>query len=144
MLVKYLINIPQNLHILTEATSYNIAKLELNKECYILVEQSSSALIAAWNKTLKLILILREFVNQGKDNENYTIQEIMTDLDLSKIDLSCIICFQPVPPQEGLILNCCSTIGHKDHIKDWLNQQKICPYCRSKKFKLLDPITHSK
>lgn len=139
MLVKFLLNNSHNLKELIRATNY-CTQLDVDKESRFRVDRFPQSLVLACNQILDLVNLFRKYILQVTDSSKYTIHEIMQEFDLENVDLVCIICYQHVALENMGVLNCCSSVGHLAHLKQWLENHNSCPYCRNSDVILLDPV----
>ncbi len=103
----------------------------------ITTEQNLTALVQECDSILRFIEILLEEISTVIEDGRYDIDEILLD---HTVELSCIICNQLVKIEEVLVTDCCSSVGHPDHIKGWLKSYNECPFCKKRGIVLLDPV----
>ena len=142
MLVKHLVNNPKRLQEVEETLRVT-GKINVDRHISFRTEEFAfdydiKSLIVECDEVLDLVEILNLYLGEDR-TEPYTFEEIMEDFDFEVIDLVCVICYQLTEIKDGVIFDCCSSIGHNDHIQQWLDDKQTCPYCYSKKFKLLQP-----
>lgn len=139
MLAKYLLNDPDNLHCL-DITMWHTKHIDLSEDVVIDVPQSADAVVMTCDYMIDFQEMLLSYVEELNEDQWFSEEKIMEDLDLTNIQLVCVICYQPVAlDQQCAILNCCSAVGHKDHLKMWLKKKNTCPNCGKHNAVLLEP-----
>lgn len=141
-IVKHLLNTPRNLAILTD-TLKKCPEIDTRKKNRITTPQRPAALIKTCDNVIRFVNILKSLIGEvmhTSPDGGYTVEEILTDIDLDSIELYCVICYQHVKPEDMSVMGCCSSVAHAEHIRTWLSSHNECPYCRSKSIMLLDPV----
>lgn len=139
MLIKFLLRDPKHLKELEEAIMFSPI-IDTTGICEFTISEDIGSVIKACNEILDLINVIRNFFGDTMTMTNQDIHQIIQEINLENIELKCVICFQNLQLKEAIILNCCSSIGHTSHLKDWIDINHSCPYCRNHKFDMIDPI----
>ncbi len=141
-IVKRLLNTPQNRAILTDALK-KCPEIDTRKENRITTPRRPAALIKTCDNVIRFSNILKSLIGEvvhTSPDGGYTVEEILTDIDLDSMELYCVICYQHVEPEDMRVMGCCSSVAHVEHIRAWLESHNKCPYCKRNEVILLDPI----
>ena len=112
-------------------------KIVVNGVSSIIIRKNIDLLMKTCKDIIRLIDLFNNYLEEINGIENYSEEELLAEVNQHASELTCIICFQSVVLNESQVLNCCGSVGHAQHLRDWFAKKTQCPYCRKANFKLI-------